>query len=331
MKKISNWLGSLAAAMVLSITATSLTTTAAHADSYPTKPIRLIVPYPAGGTTDILARLFAMQLGARLKQTVVVENRGGASGAIGSVEVARAAPDGYTLLMASSSTHGINSAVYKKLPYDAVKDFAPVTMVASTPNIIVVNNSVPVKNLQELIALAKAEPGKLNFGSTSLGGSPHMSAELLKMMTGIDMVHVPYKGAAPMLSDLLGGQIQIGFDNLPSTINFVRTGKVRAIAVTTPQRWPGAPDIPTVAERGLPGYDVSGWFGLLAPAGTPKAILETLQQNVAAAEKDPEVAKHMLELGAQPIGNSPEAFAAQIKLDVEKWKKVVQATGVKVE
>jgi tripartite-type tricarboxylate transporter receptor subunit TctC len=331
MKTIRTWLTSIAAVTALSITATSMMTTVAHAQSYPTKPIRLIVPYPAGGTTDILARLCAMQLGQRLKQTVVVENRAGASGAIGSAEVARAAPDGYTLLMATASSHGINSAVYKKLPYDAVKDFAAVTMVASTPNIIVVNPGVPAKNLKELIALAKAEPGKLNFGSTSLGGSPHMSAELLKMMAGIDMVHVPYKGAAPMLSDLLGGQIQIGFDNLPSTINFVRTGKVRAIAVTTPQRWPGAPDIPTVAESGLPGYEVSGWFGLLAPAGTPKAVLDTLQQAVAASVSDPEVAKHMLELGAQPIANSPDAFAAQIKLEVDKWKKVVQATGVKVE
>ena len=331
MKIIRTWLTSIAAVTALSFTATSMMTTVAHAQDYPSKPIRLIVPYPAGGTTDILARLCAIQLGQRLKQTVVVENRAGASGAIGSAEVARAAPDGYTLLMATASSHGINSAVYKKLPYDAVKDFAPVTMVASTPNIIVVNPSVPAKDLKELIALAKSQPGKLNFGSTSLGGSPHMSAELLKMMARVDMVHVPYKGAAPMLSDLLGGQIQIGFDNLPSTINFVRTGKVRAIAVTTPQRWPGAPDIPTVAESGLPGYEVSGWFGLLAPAGTPKAILDTLQQTVAAAVKDPEVAKHMLELGAQPIANSPDVFAAQIKFEVEKWHKVVQATGVKVE
>ena len=331
MKIIRTWLTSIAAVTALSFTATSMMTTVAHAQDYPSKPIRLIVPYPAGGTTDILARLCAIQLGQRLKQTVVVENRAGASGAIGSAEVARAAPDGYTLLMATASSHGINSAVYKKLPYDAVKDFAPVTMVASTPNIIVVNPSVPAKDLKELIALAKSQPGKLNFGSTSLGGSPHMSAELLKMMAGVDMVHVPYKGAAPMLSDLLGGQIQIGFDNLPSTINFVRTGKVRAIAVTTPQRWPGAPDIPTVAESGLPGYEVSGWFGLLAPAGTPKAILDTLQQTVAAAVKDPEVAKHMLDPGAQPIANSPDAFATQIKFEVEKWQKVVQATGVKVE
>lgn len=332
MKRIdrTSSLGRLAMACVVAAAALVLPGLAAAQD-YPTRPIRLVVPYPAGGTTDILARLAAVQLGERLKQPVVVDNRAGASGAIGSAEVARAAPDGYTLLMATASSHGINSALYKKLPYDAVKDFAPVTMLASTPNIVVVNPSVPANNLKELIALAKAQPGKLNFGSTSLGGSPHMSAELLKMQAGIDIVHVPYKGAAPMLADLLGGQVQIGFDNLPSTINFVNTGKVRAIAVTTPQRWPGAPDIPTVAESGLPGYEVSGWFGLLAPAGTPKAFLDTLQQALAAAVAQPEVAKRMLELGAQPIANTPEAFARQIPQEVKKWQDVVKATGVSVE
>jgi tripartite-type tricarboxylate transporter receptor subunit TctC len=323
---ILRWCGALAFALAAMSAAP-----AAQAQNYPSRPVRLIVPYPAGGTTDILARLAAKELTERLKQPFVVENKAGASGAIGSVEVARAAPDGYTLLMATASSHGINSAVYKKLPYDAVKDFAPVTNLASTPNIIVVNNEVPAKNLAELIALAKAQPGKLNFGSTSLGGSPHMSAELLKMMAHIDMTHVPYKGAAPMLTDLLGGQIQVGFDNLPSTIGFVRSGKVRAIAVTTPARWPGAPDIPTVAESGVPGYEVSGWFGLLAPAGTPKATLEVIQQALAAAVREPALSKQMLDLGAQPIANSPDEFAAQIRREVDKWQEVAKATGVSVE
>jgi len=315
------------AAAVLSVAAVG----AAQAQSYPNKPVRLIVPYPAGGTTDIIARVAAQQLSERLKQPFVVENKAGANGAIGSVEVARAPADGYTLLMGTASTHGINSAVYKSLPYDAVKDFAPVTIVASTPNIIAVHPSVPAKNLQELLALAKAQPGKLNYGSTSLGGSPHMSAELLKMMAGVDMVHVPYKGAAPMLTDLMGGQVQVGFDNLPSTINFVRSGKVRAIAVTTPQRWPGAPEIPTVAESGLPGYEVSGWFGLLAPAGTPPAVLATIQQALAEAVKQPEVNKQMLELGAQPVANTPDAFAKLVQADVAKWRDVVKTTGVKLD
>jgi len=315
------------AAAVLSVAAVG----AAQAQSYPNKPVRLIVPYPAGGTTDIIARVAAQQLSERLKQPFVVENKAGANGAIGSVEVARAPADGYTLLMGTASTHGINSAVYKSLPYDAVKDFAPVTIVASTPNIIAVHPSVSAKNLQELLALAKAQPGKLNYGSTSLGGSPHMSAELLKMMAGVDMVHVPYKGAAPMLTDLMGGQVQIGFDNLPSTINFVRSGKVRAIAVTTPQRWPGAPEIPTVAESGLLGYEVSGWFGLLAPAGTPPAVLATIQQALSEAVKQPEVNKQMLELGAQPVANTPDAFAKLVQADVAKWRDVVKTTGVKLD
>lgn len=304
---------------------------AAQAQSYPAKPVRIIVPYPAGGTTDIIARVAATQLTERLKQPFVVENRAGASGAIGSAAVAQAAPDGYTLVMGTASSHGINSALYKNLPYDAVKDFAPVTVVASTPNVIAVHPSVPAKNLAELIALAKAKPGTINFGSTSAGGSPHMSAELLKMMAGINMVHVPYKGAAPMLTDLMGGQVQAGFDNLPSTINFVRSGKVRALAVTTAQRWPGAPEIPTVAESGVPGYEVSGWFGLLAPAGTPKDVLLTLQKAVATAVAQPDVSKQLLELGAQPVANTPEVFAEQIKADVAKWREVVKTTGVKLD
>lgn len=310
--------------------AAGCTATLAQA-AYPSKPVRLIVPYPAGGTTDIIARLTAHQLTERLKQPFVVENRAGASGAIGAQAVAQSAPDGYTLVMGTASSHGINSAVQKSLPYDAVKDFAPVTVVASTPNIIIANNNVPVKTLADLLALAKAQPGKINFGSTSPGGSPHMSAELLKMMTGTDMMHVPYKGAAPMLSDLLGGQVQIGFDNLPSSIAFVRSGKARALAVTTAQRWPGAPDIPTVAESGVPGYEVSGWFGLLAPAGTPKEVLHRLQAAVAEAVRTPEVAKQLRDLGAEPVANSPEAFAKDIGNDVRKWRDVVKTTGVKLE
>ena len=302
----------------------------AQAPTYPAKPVRIIVPYPAGGTTDIIARLAAAQLSERLRQPFVVENRAGASGAIGSVAVAQAAADGYTLVMGTASSHGINSALQKTLPYDAVRDFAPVTVVASTPNIIVVHPSVPARTLGELLALAKSRPGQINFGSTSPGGSPHMSAELLKMMAGVDMTHVPYKGASPMLTDLMGGQIQAGFDNLPSTIAFVRSGKLRALAVTTAQRWPGAADIPTVAES-VPGYEVSGWFGLLAPAGTPKAVLDTLQTAVAQAVRDPEVTRQLRSLGAEPVASRPEAFAQQIRADVDKWRGVVKATGVTLE
>ena len=316
-----------AAALYLAASATAAQAQA----NYPSKPVRVIVPYPAGGTTDIIARIAANQLTERLKQPFIVENRAGASGAIGSQAVAQSAPDGYTLLVGTASSHGINSALQKSLPYDAVKDFAPVTVVANTPNIIIANPNVPVQNLGELIKLAKAEPGKINFGSTSPGGSPHMSAELVKMMASIDMTHVPYKGAAPMLTDLIGGQVQIGFDNLPSSIGFVKSGKVRALAVTTAKRWPGAPDIPTVAESGVPGYEVSGWFGLLAPAGTPKDILHKLQAAIADAVRSPAVSKQLQDLGAEPVANTPEVFAQEIKDDVEKWITVVKNTGVKLE
>lgn len=302
----------------------------ARADTYPSRPVKLVVPYPAGGTTDIIARLIATQLSEKLGQPFVVDNRAGASGAIGASSVAKAAPDGYTLLMGTANTHGINSALQKSLPYDALKDFAPITVVASTPNVIVVNPSVPAQTLQELIALAKKEPGKLNYGSTSAGGSPHMSAELLKMMTGINISHVPYKGAAPMLTDLVGGHIPIGFDNLPSAMPFIESGKLRAIAVTTAKRWPGAPSIPTVAET-VPGYEVSGWFGLLAPAGTPPAIVDLIQKSVAEAVAKPEVRKQLEAAGAEPVANSPAAFAKQIEADVARWKQVAETTGVKLD
>lgn len=318
------------ALLVLAALSLALPAVPALAETYPSKPVKLIVPYPAGGTTDIIARLIATQLSEKFGQPFVVDNRAGASGAIGASAVAKSAPDGYTLLMGTANTHGINSALQKSLPYDALKDFAPVTVVASTPNVIVVNPAFPAKTLPELIALAKAEPGKLNYGSTSSGGSPHMSAELLKMMTGINITHVPYKGAAPMLTDLAGGHIPIGFDNLPSAMPFIESGKLRALAVTTAKRWPGAPNIPTVAET-VPGYEVSGWFGILAPAGTPPAIVDQLQKAVAEAVAKPEVRKQLDTVGAEPVANTPQAFAKQIEADVARWKQVAETTGVKLD
>ncbi len=301
------------------------------AAQYPDKQVRIIVPYPPAGTTDILARLIANKLTERLKQPFVVENRPGAGGAIGSVAVAKSPADGYTLLMGTVNSHGINTALFKTLPYDAIKDFYPVTIVGSTPNVLAVHPAVPAKNLTELIALAKAKPGSLNFGSTSQGGSPHMSGELLKAMAGVDIAHIPYKGAGPMLIDLIGGQVQMGFDNLPSSIGHIRSGKIRPIAITTFKRFPGAPEIPTMDESGLKGYEVSAWFGLLAPAGTPKAVVDSLYSNVAAILKQPGMDKQLLDLGAEPGGNTPEAYAKLIASDVEKWKKVVAVTGVKAE
>jgi len=302
----------------------------ARAD-FPDKPIKIVVPYPPGGTTDLLARAIAPRLSERLKQPVVVENRAGAGGVIGAQAVMRSPADGYTILFGTVASHGILPVLQKPAPYDPLKDFAPITLVAYTPNVLLANPALPVKNVAELLALAKAKPGTLNFGSTSQGGSPHMSGELLKTMAQIDIQHVPYKGGGPMMIDLIGGQIQLGFDNLPSAIAHVRSGKVRALAVTTAKRWPGAPEIPTLAEAGVPGYEASAWFGLLAPAATPKPVVELLQRHVAAILRLPEVEKQFFEQGAQPSGNTPDEFARMIAGELQKWAKVVAATGVKLE
>ncbi len=298
---------------------------------FPDRPLKIVVPYPPGGTTDLLARAIAPRLGERLHQTVIVENRAGAGGVIGAQAVAKSPGDGYTLLFGTIATHGILPVLQKPAPYDALKDFAPVTLVAITPNVLVANPLLPVKNLAELLALARARPGTINFGSTSQGGSPHMSGELMKSMAQLDIVHVPYKGGGPMLIDLMGGQIQVGFDNLPSSINHIRAGKIRALAVTTAKRWPGAPEIPTMAEAGIPGYEASAWFGLLAPASTPKAVVDLLQKNITAILRLPEVEKMFLEQGAEPVGNTPEEFGRLIASELQKWGRVIASTGVKLE
>ena len=299
--------------------------------AYPDRPIKLVVPYPPGGTTDLLARTLAPRLSERLGQPILIENRAGAGGVIGSQVVAKSPADGYTLVFGSIASHGILPAIQTPQPYDPIRDFAPVSLVAITPNVLLANVSAPAKNLSELIALAKSQPGKLNFGSTSLGGSPHMSGELLKSQAKIQMVHVPYKGGAPMLVDLMGGQISFAFDNLPSSIQHIRSGKVKALAVTTAKRWPHAPEIPTMAEAGLPGYESSAWFGLLAPGNTPKAVVDLLQRHVSAILKQPEVEKIYLEQGAMPIGNTSEEFVRFITAEMQKWKTVVSDTGVKLD
>lgn len=298
---------------------------------FPDHALRLVVPYPPGGTTDLLARAIAPRLAERLHQSVVIDNRAGAGGVIGSQLVAKAPADGYTLVFGTIASHGILPVMQKPAPYDALRDFAPVTLVALTPNVLIANIDAPLHSVAELLAKARARPGTLNFGSTSLGGSPHMSGELLKTMAHIDIQHVPYKGGGPMMIDLLGGQIPIAFDNLPSSLNQIRAGKVRALAVTSAKRWPGAPDIPTLAEAGVPGYESTAWFGLLAPARTPPAVVALLQTQVAAILRLPEVGKLFLEQGAEPVGDTPDEFGKFIAGELQKWSKVVTATGVRLE
>lgn len=298
---------------------------------FPDRTIRIVVPYPPGGTTDLLARAIAPRLAERLHQPVVIDNRAGGGGVIGSKLVAKSTPDGYTLLFGTIASHGILPVLLKPAPYDALKNFSPITLVASTPNVLVAHPAAPFRNVAELLALARAKPGTINFGSTSVGGSPHMSGELLKAMAKVDLVHVPYKGGGPMLIDLIGGQIQTGFDNLPSSINHIRSGKIRALAVTTAKRWPGAPEIPTLSEAGVPGYESSAWFGLLAPAGTPQTVVDQLQRHVALILAMPDVEKLFLEQGAEPSGNTPSEFGTLIATELQKWTKVVATNGVKLE
>jgi tripartite-type tricarboxylate transporter receptor subunit TctC len=303
----------------------------AFADGYPSKPIHFIVPYPAGGPLDTVARLLGQRVSASMHQPVVVENRPGAGGNIGAEAVAKSAPDGYTILMGAVATHAINPTLYSNIPYDAVKDFAPVTEVAWTPNVLVVNPKLPVHSVKEFIAYAKAHPGELNFGSGSTGSAGHLAGELFKTMAGVQMVHVPYKGAGPAMQDLIGGQIQLMFDNLASSLGQIRAGKVRALAVTTEKRSTLAPELPTIAESGLAGFDISTWFGVFAPGGTPRPIVERLHDAFLSALDAPEVRATMKKMGAEPVGNTPEQFAAYIQSEAKKYAQVIKASGAKVD
>jgi tripartite-type tricarboxylate transporter receptor subunit TctC len=305
--------------------------TGAWAQPYPSKPIRIVVPFAAGGTTDLLARAAAQKLTEAWGQPVVVDNRPGAGGNIGSELVAKAAPDGYTVEMGTVGTHAINASLYARMPYDHVKDFAPIILVATVPNVLVVNPGVPVKSVQELIAYAKANPGKLNFASPGSGTSGHLCGELFKVMAGVQITHIPYKGSAPALQDLLGGQVQMMFDNLPSALPHIKAGKLRALAVTTAARAAALPDLPTVAEAGLPGFEASSWFGLLAPAGTPPDIVARLNAEIAKWLASPDAMEKLLALGANAAGGSPEDFTKHIAAETAKWQKVVKASGAKVD
>lgn len=322
-------LGSIASAVVLG--AGLLGGTSALAQAYPTKPVTIIVPFAAGGTTDILARIIGQALTAELGQSVVVDNRAGAGGNIGGQAAAKAAPDGHTLFMGTVGTHAINASLYKKMPFDPVKDFAPLTRVANVPNLLVANPAQPYKSVKDLIAYAKANPGKVNFGSSGNGSSIHLSGELFKSLAKVDMQHVPYKGSAPAVTDLLGNQIGIMFDNMPSAIPHVRSGKLVPLAVTTAKRSPELPNVPTIAEAGVPGYEATSWFGMFAPAGTPAPVLAKLNAAIVKVLAQPDVKKKINEQGAEVYSETPEQFAAFIQAESVKWGKVVKESGASLD
>jgi tripartite-type tricarboxylate transporter receptor subunit TctC len=299
----------------------------AQAQSWPNKPIRLVVPFSAGGNTDIVARLFAQELSKTLGQPVVVENKPGASGNIGADAVAKSAPDGYTLVMGTVGTHAINASLYKKMPYDAIKDFAPVTLLASVPNVLVVPVSLPVKSVKELVAYGKANPGKLSFASSGVGTSIHLSGEMFRTTTGIDMTHIAYKGSAPAVTDLIAAQVQLMFDNLPTSLQYVKAGKLRALAVTTAKRIEALPDVPTMIESGFPGFETGSWFGVFAPAATPKDIIARLNTELLKIAQTPEMQQKLLQSGAEPVGKGSEEFTAYVRSETTKWAKVVKDSG----
>ena len=299
--------------------------------SYPSKPIRLVVPFPAGGSLDVVARAIGQKLSEAWGQPVIIDNRPGAGGNIGADLVAKSAPDGYTILEGALSTHAVNVSLYSKMPYDPIKDFEPITLVAVTPNVLVLNPSVPVNSVQELIAYAKANPGKLSFGSGSNGSAGHLAGELFKTEAGVDMVHVPYKGGAPAMQDLLGGNIQLMFDNLANSMQQVRAGKLKALAVTTAQRSSLVPDLPTLAETGLPGFDIYTWWGFMAPAGTPKEIIVKWNTEVTRILRTPEMKAFFAQQGAEPAPDTPDQFMALIKGEIPKYAKIVKASGAKVD
>ena len=308
----------------------------AHAQSWPSKTVRIVVPFPAAGTTDIVARAVGAELQKMWGQSVVIDNRPGAGGNIGADAVAKSPPDGYTLLMGTVGTHAINQALFvqngQKMPFDPVKDFVPVTLCAAVPNVMVINPKLPVNSVAEFIQYAKANPGKMNMASSGNGTSIHLTGELFKTMTGVYMIHLPYRGSAPALTDLIAGNVNVMFDNLPSAMPFIKSGRLKALAVTSKNPSPARPGVPTIEEAaGLKDFDASSWFGLFAPAGTPRAIVDKIQSDVAKALATAEVRERLVSQGAEPGGNTPDQFAAVIKAETEKWARVVKLSTAKVD
>ena len=318
----------------LSVTGASVIAAAfpqqAFAQAYPTKPIKFVVGFAPGGATDVVGRLMAKKIGDALGQPIIIENKAGGSSNIGAEAVARSAPDGYTFYV-SAITSAINVSLFPKLPFDFAKDFEPVALFASVPNILVVHPAVQAKTLKELIELARAQPGKLSYASSGAGTSIHLCGELFKMLAKVDLVHIPYKGSGPAMVDMIGGQVQVMFDNMPSALPHVKAGKLRALAVTSAQRSPSAPDVPTMGEAGLAGFDVQSWFGLVAPKGTPKDIIAKVNAEAVKALGTADIKERFMELGAVPGPMSPEAFGDFIRTEIARWSDVVKASGAKVE
>jgi len=316
---------------MLTVCGAAILSSAARAENYPVRPVKIVVPYPPGGSNDIIARILAQKLGEKEGQSFFVENRAGASGNIGAEVVATSAADGYTLLVTAPPPLTTNVALYKSLPFDPATAFAPVALLATVPIVLMVHPSLPVKNVQELIALAKAKPGTLNFGSSGIGSTNHLAGELLKSMTGIDIVHVPYKGAAPAMNDLIAGHIPLMFDNMPAVLPQVKAGAVRAIAVAGAKRAAALPDVPTVAESGVPGFEAFSWFGSVAAAKTPAPVLEKLESDIAAILATPDMKTRLADLGAEPGSVTGAAFGQFLAADRAKWTKIIQISGATME
>jgi tripartite-type tricarboxylate transporter receptor subunit TctC len=303
----------------------------AHAQTYPSKPVRMIVPYPPGGGNDTFGRLFAAKLGERTGQPFLVENRPGAGTMIGTEAAAKSAPDGYTILLSSIATHALSPNLYSRVPYDPIKDFAPITLLGIAPTVLVINQELPAKSLQELISLAKSKPGALAYASGGNGTPPHINAEVFKAVAGVDLLHVAYKGGGPALTDLMAGRVHVMLDTAASAMPHVRGGKLRALALSAPKRSAEYPDLPTFAEAGLPQYDTNAWYSMHAPAGTPADIVRRLNRELVAILKDPEILARFKQLSTDPVGNTPEEFGAFVRAELDKYARVIKAAGIKLD